>query len=48
MKQQNEPAKAERITNAKEERIGAGWIIKIPKTKQVDQFLKTEKGKRLN
>lgn len=39
---QKERAKDERITSDKEERIGAGW--KSPKTKQVNQFLKNQKG----
>ena len=45
MKQQNAHAKAERITNASEERIGDGW--KSLKPKLTNQFSKIEKAQSL-
>ena len=54
MKQQKERAKAERITNASEEKIGAGWknrknvLIKSLKPKLTDRFLKIEKAQSPN
>lgn len=53
MKQQKERAKAERITNASEEKIGAGWknrkkcFNKSLKTKPTDHFSKIEKAQSL-
>ena len=39
---QKEHARAERITNANEEKIGAGW--KSQKTNATNQFLKIKKS----